>query len=449
MIIKRLLLSVALLSLASGIADAAGSHALRVGRHFWWDRDYLTVEWDGTITTPTSDDKARKAVDYIVSLVQDSTPGDRDYFFRPTDGHAYVGSRVLEIDGIDVKGWPADRFYEILDRPHTHIIKLNHAALGDYEVTVGGNLPIWMVAAGFHPLRAKWTYNGSSKPGDNYKIRSDKDVDWRSFKTYDYYVSSDDVLADKEILDIVARKLRMAGLKWDQENPDIVFTITKDASQSIEYNYVPETVERVQTGSVSTPIYGWKGKYIGSVTSNKYETVRSGGYTQKMATTTAYLEIDMMETSRLGGKTLPLIWQLKYNYNENKQVDADKLYKAAAHQVEWPVYDLYASYSSNTCTRCFYGNIPLYDFGIVLDGESRVAGLDSASQVVSQTGLRVGDRILAIDVTHSKTLGSHANRYSGSITVERNGAEKKLSFSGCSRTRFYGPIQYKTTYYYF
>ena len=182
----------------------------------------------------------------------------------------------------------------------------------------------------------------------------------------------------------------------NQDDPDVVFTIVTDANKSVEYNYVPETVEHVQTGSVSTPVYGWKGKYLGSVTNNKYQTVKSGGYTQKTATTTAYLEVDMLEARRLGEKTLPLIWQLKYNYTENVEADVDKLYSTAVSWVDWPIMDEKEEKISTSCSRYFYGDIPLYDFGIILDADSVVVGLDGASDVVKKSGLKLGDRLTGI-----------------------------------------------------
>ena len=235
------------------------------------------------------------------------------------------------------------------------------------------------------------------------------------------------------------------GLKRDENDPDVVFTIVKDANQSVEYNYVPETEQQVQTGSTSTPVYGWKGTYLGSVTKNKYTTVKSGGYTHKSASTTAYLEIDLLEAKKLGQKTLPLIYQLKYNYQENTDANVDKLYSNAVTWFDWPSEDFSEEKEASGCTRFFYKDIPLYDFGIILAGDGSVIGLDKNSEVVKQSGLKIGDVLKGLDVTEGQTLDNrHRTYYSGTIKVERGGSNKSLKFSKCARTRFFKSINYLT-----
>ena len=135
--------------------------------------------------------------------------------------------------------------------------------IGVYEATCGYiDVPAWMTAGGFNPYSCKWATTSYNKMSDRFKIRMDKDVAWRTFSTFDYYFSSDDVLADKELFDVICNMLEENGLHRDQDNPDVVFTLIKDANQSIDYTYVPETREQIQTGSTSTPIYGYKGAYL-------------------------------------------------------------------------------------------------------------------------------------------------------------------------------------------
>lgn len=439
---KSLILALTLLLPAFAFARG-GQPVMSVDRVRWWDADYLTVTWGGDITPSWLDKTSRDARKYIVSLLDSPTKADEKLFWRPSADPIYVGSRVLEVDGRDARGWYPDRFYEAIESPYRHVIKLEYPAIGEYEVTLGNDLPAWMTAPGFHPAQAKWRAAEYNKMSDRYKIRMDKDAAWRSFKTYDYYFSSDDVLADKELFQTICTKLENAGLTRDENDPDVVFTIVKDANQSVEYNYVPETEQQVQTGSTSTPIYGWKGAYLGSVTKNKYTTVKSGGYTHKSATTTAYLEIDLLEAKKLGQKTLPLIWQLKYNYQENTETNIDKLYSNAVTWFDWPTEDLSEEKTAAGVTRFFYKDIPLYDFGIVLDMDATVIGLDKKSDVVKQSGIKVGDVLKGLDVTQGKTLDNHHRTYySGSIKVERNGATRQLKFSKCSRTKSFGIMNF-------
>ena len=441
---KKFLL-ITLLLLGSALAFARpGSPMMGVERVRWWDAEYLTVTWGGAIT-PYWQDSSRNAREYIVSLLDSPTKADQSLFYDPADEDIYTGSRVLAVDGMDAKGWSPDRFYSAIDGTYRHTLKQEHPGVGVYEVTLGRDLPAWMTAAGFHPGNCIWKNSSYNQLPDGYKIRMDKDVNWRGYKTYDYYFSSDDVLADKELFETICKELEVhGGLKRNEENPDIVFTIVKDANQSIDYTYVPETIEHVQTGSSSCPVYGWKGQYLGSVTTNNLQTYKSGGYTQKTATTTAYLEIDILEASRLGQKTLPLIWQLKFNYNQNKEADIDKLYSNAVTWFDWPIYTERQQKTSITNTRYFYGNIPLYDFGIVLGADATVLGVDPKSDVVKDSGIKVGDVVKALDVTRSRSFNTKSTgyKYSGSISVERNGQNKNLSFSGCTRTKNYGVMTF-------
>lgn len=441
-IMKRLVLL--LLALIPTLRAVAGNPPIEVSRVYWWDKDYLSITWGGDITPDWRDNNSRACREYIISLLDNPSQIDKKLFWTPGDEPIYVGSRVVAVDGVDAKGWKSDRFYSAIESPFKHILTLEHPGKGQYEVVLGKNLPAWMTAAGFHPMTSSWRYTKYNQLPDGYRIRIDKDVAWRTFKTYDYYFSSDDVLADKELFETICKELNANGLKRDEENPDIVFTIVKDANKSVEYNYVPETVEHVQTGSFSTPVYGWKGQYLGSLTNNKYQTVKSGGYTQKTATTTAYLEIDVLEASRLGQKTLPLIWQLKYNYSNNTEADIDKLYSNAVTWFDWPIREVQEQKESTSCTRFFYDGVPLYNVGIILDAEGRVIGLDKNSAVVEKSGIRIGDVLKGLDVTSSRSFNTkkYGLSYSGTITVDRDGQVKKLSFPACKPVKSFGVMKF-------
>ena len=424
----------------------AGNPPVGVSRVYWWDPDYLSITWGGDITPDWRDNNSRACREYIVSLLENPSQADKRLFYKPGDEPIYVGSRVVAVDGKDAKGWNADRFYSAIESSFKHILTLEHPGKGQYEVVLGNNLPSWMTAAGFHPLTCSWVNSSYNSLPDGYRIRIDKDVNWRSYKTYDYYFSSDDVLADKELFETICRKLEENGLKRNEENPDVVFTIVKDASKSVEYNYVPETIEHVQTGSSSRPVYGWKGQYLGSLTTNNIQTFKSGGYTQKTATTTAYLEVDILEASRLGQKTLPLIWQMKYNYSNNTEADIDKLYENAVTWVEWPIDDIRQKKESTSCTRFFFDGVPLYNVGIILDAENRVIGLDKNSSVVKDSGIQVGDVLKGLDVTSSRSFNTkkYGLTYSGTISVDRGGQTRNLKFSGCKPVKSFKVMKFNS-----
>ena len=393
------------LCLTAALSAAAVNPPVGVERVRWWDPEYLTVTWGGDITPDWRDNYSRKCREYIVSLLESPSSMDQKLFYKPGDSPIYIGSRVIAVDGTDAKGWNADRFYSAIESPFKHILTLEHPGKGQYEVVLGNDLPAWMTAAGFHPRTCAWGRTQYNTLPDGYRIRIDKDVNWRAFKTYDYYFSSDDVLADKELFETICRKLEENGLKRDEENPDVVFTIVKDANKSVEYNYVPETIEHVQTGSSSRPVYGWKGQYLG-----------------------------------------PLIWQLKYNYSNNTEDDIDKLYTNAVTWVEWPIEDLFQKKESNSCTRMFYDGVPLYNVGIILDAEGRVIGLDKNSSVVKESGIQIGDILKGLDVTSSRSFNTRKTglSYSGTISVERDGLQKQLKFSGCKPVRSFSKMKFNT-----
>ncbi len=411
----------------------------------WWDNGYLTVTWSGTIRVS---EESRKTVDYINGLVSNPTNVDKSYFYGLTDKSMLFGSRLLEVDGKEAKGMTENQIKSILAEKHGHNFLLDHPTQGDYIVQTDAKLPIWMQAYGFHPLTCVWE-KGSRKLPENYAVRVDKEVPWRTFKTYDFLILSDDVLTDKELLEKIARKYEVMGFTRDEINPDILISVTKDANKSIDYTYVPETEQQVHTGTNSYAMYGWKGTYLGNFSVDKYKTVKSGGYTQKTASTSVYLEVSVLQASRLGERVVPMIYQLKYNYNNNTDANIDNLYSAAVSWVEHPLYDPYSlfRYTSTSCGKYFWGTLPLINFGIITDAQNVVVGLDSNSDVVKSSGLQKGDKIVSIKSTYKKAMSGRTkdNTYSGTINVQRNNKPMQLNFKRCHQTNNY-TIVFATTY---
>ena len=355
---------------------------------------------------------------------------------------------MVSVDGRDAKNWRADDFYDAMSYPRQHVLVLGHPYReGTYEVVFDGSYPVWMQAQGFHPLTCKWEPISNSTPSERFKIRQDNSKDWSKFKTFDWYISTNDVLADKELLEKIDRNFRNAGMKRDEINPDIVFTLSKDANQSIDYTYVPKTEQQVMTGSTSKAVYGWKGSYLGSVTSNNYQTVTSGGYTQKTTVTKAYLEVTILEASRLGEKYAPVIWQMKYNYTEDTAADVDKLYDVAISWVDHPINDMRKKMKSKSAGWHFYNELTTVNFGIILNGNAEVIGLDKASDLVKKSGIKKGDVITDSDFTYHKPMSSgKKGTYSGKLTVNRNGQTMELDFSGCRPVNLLQDIEYHAAY---
>ena len=432
---KTRLLGTLLLLLFATATLRAQNPLMKAERIPWWDAEYLTLIWSGGIR---SNDP--KTIDYINSLVGQTTSIDQSRTFSATEPSAMFGSRVVSVDGTDGRNLTESHFNEIMAAPGVHTLVLDHPSQGQYRVETTQTFPLWMQAYGFDPRNISWTQTNQQVP-NNIKIRVDKNVPWRKFRTYDIMVLSDDVLADRELLEKVAHRYDVMGFVRDTENPDILITLTKDANKSVDYTYVPETTEHVQTGSTSYAMYGWKGKYLGNFSVNDYKTVKSGGYTQKTSTTTAYLEVTVLEASRMGERTIPMIYQLKYNYNNNSDENVDELYTRAISWIEHPLYDepSLKVYKSEKCNYNFWNNLPLINFGIVVNSRSEVVGLDPKSEVATECRLQKGDRIVSIQSTRHRPLsgGSRKITWSGTITVNRNGQNVKLPFKGCHRTNEY------------
>lgn len=440
-----LLVMMALLA-GSGAAFAAPrNNLMEVRRLSNWNPEYLTVTWSGCICYSK---ESQKTVDYILSLIDVPTRADNSRFFEPTDRNIYNGSYVVSVDGRDAKNWRTDDFYDAMSSPRRHTLVLGHPYReGTYEVVFDGTYPVWMQAQGFHPLTCKWESISNSTPSERFKIRMDNSKDWSKFKTFDWYISTNDVLADKELLEKIDKNFRNAGMKRDEINPDIVFTLSKDANQSIDFTYVPKTEQQVMTGSTSKAVYGWKGSYLGSVTSNNYQTVTSGGYTQKTTVTKAYLEVTILEASRLGEKYAPVIWQMKYNYTEDTAADVDKLYDVAITWVDHPINDMRKKMKSKSAGWHFYNELTAVNFGIILNGNAEVIGLDKASDLVKKSGIKKGDVITDSDFTYHKPMSSgKKGTYSGKLTVNRNGHTEELNFSGCRPANLLQDIEYHAAY---
>ena len=448
---KKNFLFFALLTLTINLANAQYANpGFGFAQLDWVNKDYLTLTSDGSISTNA------KQVEYIMSLVKGRTPNASTHYRKIGNYYSYsifnypenvsgiVGAAIVEIDGVDAKYMTVERATELLCEEGSHRLKLRNKANGVFETTVFDTpSPIWVQAYGFDPRESDWKEDDVKKD-DDVVVRIDHEAPWSSFKTYDYDITSDDVLEEKELLEKVCAKLDMCGLRRDTEKPDIIVTIAKDARSSIEYTYVPESSQTVVDGSRSRANYDYKGRYTGTDTRYHTRTVTSGGYTHKQTTSSFYFEIDILEASRLGQKQLPLIEQVKYEYVSGRGEDFDALYQRVINRFNLPIAELAQRYSANGIDRYLYevpdsGRVyPLVEFGIVVDDSRVVRGVDSNSDVVRKSGLKVGDKIVRMEVKRGRTSMYDFRelwQFSGSIFVENSDNKiKELKFRDCKRT---------------
>ena len=156
-IIKRALVVLAAvlpIALLTAIGTVTAQNLpLTVENIAWWDPDYPTVTWSGAIRV---DGDGQKAVDYIAKLLPDAKPADKSYKWNISDSFILLGSRLVSVDGRDMRGASVTRVNDILSEPGNHKLRLSHATEGDYEAVINTELPMWMQAYGFHPLTCTW-----------------------------------------------------------------------------------------------------------------------------------------------------------------------------------------------------------------------------------------------------------------------------------------------------
>ncbi len=159
---------------------------------------------------------------------------------------------------------------------------------------------------------------GMDNTPDGIRVIKDGGIDFASINTYDFMITGDDPLTDKKILEAFCRSGQFGRLKRDEENPDIIVCVAKNANESISSTYVPPTTQVVNTGSVTRPVYNYITHTTSFVTQqrNRYET--SGGYTQTTTNTNIYLEFSILDAKKLNDpaqKTAPIIWKMTYTRN--------------------------------------------------------------------------------------------------------------------------------------
>ena len=95
----------------------------------------------------------------------------------------------------------------------------------------------------------------------------------------------------------------------------------------------------------------------------------------------------------------------------------------------------------------FYNELTAVNFGIILNGNAEVIGLDKASDLVKKSGIKKGDVITDSDFTYHKPMSSgKKGTYSGKLTVNRNGQTMELDFSGCRPVNLLQDIEYRAAY---
>lgn len=134
-------------------------------------------------------------------------------------------------------------------------------------------------------------------------------VDFAQYNTYDFLITSNDPLEDlailEEFVDVSSNTKFFSGMVRDEQSPDLIITIAKNADESISSTYVPPTSQVVQTGSTTTPVYNFITHKHDWITKNRTRVHQTEGYTQTTKTQNVYLEISVLTRSECCKKDNP------------------------------------------------------------------------------------------------------------------------------------------------
>lgn len=171
------------------------------------------------------------------------------------------------------------------------------------------------------------------------RIFSAPGIDFSQYNSYDFVITGNDPLEDQAILQTFANQALFRGMRRDEESPDLIITIAKNADESISSTYVPPTSQVVQSGSVTTPVYNYITHKHDWITKNRTTVHKTEGYTQTTKTSNVYLEISVLDTKQMmqeGRSTPPIVWQMKFNKTfTNPSTQMTDIYNAVA---SWSTY---------------------------------------------------------------------------------------------------------------
>lgn len=228
----------------ASLAGGLYKHVLNVEAYDDWGKGYLTVIDNHCVVVDgfTYFTAFQPVLDESL-LPRDPQTGQQ---IIPNDVIPNVGCIIYEVNGISTEGMSPNEFYNITDtatiftlqyedivdrniitysyRKYTEMFPIVHNFNLDFsqdDDIFEYDLPHFML-----------TYNESftnsayreRECGDIFNEVTDEKFDFHSAMTYDYKITSSDPLNDKKILDEIPK----GYMVQDTQNPDIIFTITKN-----------------------------------------------------------------------------------------------------------------------------------------------------------------------------------------------------------------------------
>ena len=421
------------------------SHVIDVQNFPYYGKDYLTVANAHYYKIGEEKKRVNISYDYTNPLTM--------------EGEIWPLSLIVAVDGVSAKGWTPERFYSVVDgrkdsiklRLRTH--KDGEIVEFDTEITPRYELPDYLKIYGdalsdnYYTRMSDEDYNGyrARQAIAQFEVRFDPDYDFFDICYYDFYITGDDPLLDKEILGRVGY-LDAARLPKDAKDnkPDVLITVAKDVNQQIEAVYVPPTSRTVQTGSNSTSYYDKALGQTVSRTSITNKIIREKGFTKEINKTDLFLEIAALDYSKINDSSItytPVIWKAtaKRHITDAYLSKPNQELVTYASWMELGPFDKKLRYVSN---KTLYPPLGVYPSPF----DNTIIGSIMPNSRAEALGLQIGDKLVGItfSTTYSKNQKLNKNvlskdgwtffkdkeyfEWSFNIVYERNGKKHKISF---------------------
>lgn len=158
---------------------------------------------------------------------------------------------IIEVNGHDVRGYQdLSQFFN--ESPHV-TIKIRRWPKMEENVAEFDNLMFNKE----HSTGDDLMFPMISSRDNNLSVVRKSDLDFTKYRTYDLLITGNDPLADEKIIETMMKKYPLNLMVRDEESPDVIFTVSKNADQSISATYVPPTSETVNYGSTMRPVYNY------------------------------------------------------------------------------------------------------------------------------------------------------------------------------------------------
>lgn len=388
-------------------------HMMYVKKYPNWGKGYLTVTDNGFVFFKTENDQY-KADCITMELLNGDIPE--------------VGDVIIEVDKASAYGWTEQQFYNIIDDrgKDSVCLKVKHRTNGGIVerrsvVRCRKTVPdvfkmfydISLLKHGRHS--SYYEFKGDERQSlyksypAVYEERRDNDFDFFEAMTYDYVINSDDPLFDKELLNtfisdnfFTTNKFQTSigytyfKLLRNEDNPDVIFVISRDVNENISTTYVPPTSRTINTGSTTTAKYNFiTERYDRYETQQTYKTVREGGYVQETRTADLYLQIVALDAKKINDPNQtypPIVWQatskghlVNSTYNPNRILNV-----FASFTTFLPIESRLTGAQRQTVYASLGANSSPSD--------RLVIGEIQEGSMAEEIGLKVGDELLGIEI---------------------------------------------------